>query len=282
MAAPVDTAKPATAVDPVSPWSPFRHRAFSVLWAATVVSNIGTWMQNAAAGWMMTGLDPDPLVVALVQVATSLPMFLFAMPAGALADILDRRRLLIGVQIAAAVVVFILGLLVWLDRMTAPLLLALTFVVGTTAALIAPSWQAIVPQLVPKQNLQPAVALNSARFNVSRAIGPAFAGFIIAGWGLAAPFWLNAVTSIGVIAALIWWRPPESGTHRLPAERFGGAMRAGLRHTANNPHLRATLIRAAGFFLFASAYWALLPLVARQQVAGGPELYGILLGAIRG
>src|SRR5262245_64635443 len=113
MAAPVDTAKPATAVDPVSPWSPFRHRAFSVLWAATVVSNIGTWMQNAAAGWLMTGLNPDPLVVALVQVATTLPMFLFGIPAGALADILDRRRLLIGVQTGLTVLMAVFSILVW-------------------------------------------------------------------------------------------------------------------------------------------------------------------------
>ena len=280
MAAPIERAKPAATAHAASSWSPFRHRAFAVLWGATVVSNIGTWMQNAAAGWMMTGLDPDPLIVSLVQVATSLPMFLFAMPAGALADILDRRRLLIVVQILATVVIVILGLLVWLDRMTPFLLLAFTFLVAAAAALIAPAWQAIVPQLVPKPDLQPAVALNSAGFNVSRAVGPALAGLIIAGWGLAAPFWVNALSNIGVIAALIWWRPPETGGHRLPPERFGSAIRAGLRHAAYNPHLRSTLIRAAGFFLFASAYWALLPLVARQQVAGGPELYGILLGAI--
>ena len=264
----------------ISPWAPFRHLAFAALWVATVVSNIGTWMQNAAAGWMMTGLDPDPLVVSLVQVATSLPMFLFALPAGAFADIFDRRRLLVAVQIAATLVVATLALLVSLGRMTPFLLLAFTFLVATAAALIAPAWQAIVPQLVPKQDLQPSVALNSVGLNVSRAIGPALAGLIIATWGLAAPFWLNAVSNIGVIVALIWWRPPGNAGRILPPEQFGGALRTGLRHAAHNPHLRATLIRAAGFFLFASAYWALLPLVARQQVAGGPELYGTLLGAI--
>ncbi len=137
-----------------------------------------------------------------------------------------------------------------------------------------------MPQLVPRQDLPAAVALNSVGFNVSRAVGPALAGMIIAAMGLAAPFWLNAISYLGVIGALIWWHAPGSRSRHLPAERFGAAIRIGLRHACHNPHLRATLMRAAGFFLFASAYWALLPLVARSQVAGGPELYGILLGVI--
>lgn len=263
-----------------SPWSPFRHSTFTVLWMATVVSNIGTWMQNAAAGWLMTALNPAPLLVALVQVATSLPMFLFILPAGALADIMDRRHLLLVVQIAAAVIIAVLSVLVWADRATPFILLAFTFLAGIAAALISPAWQAIVPQLVPRQELPAAITLNSAGFNVSRAVGPALAGLLIGGMGMAAPFWLNAVSFLGVIAALIWWREPGSRTRHLPAERFASAIRIGLRHARHNPHLRATLFRAAGFFLFASAYWALMPLVARNQVAGGPELYGFLLGAI--
>lgn len=270
---------PAGGKPTASSLSPFRHRVFTVLWIATVISNIGTWMQNAAAGWLMTGLDPDPLIVSLVQVATALPMFLFGLPAGALADILDRRRLLIAVQLVLTVLIAGLALLVWLNIVTPFTLLVFTFLAGAGAALIAPAWQAIVPQLVPRENLHPAVALNSVGINISRAIGPALAGIIIGVLGLAAPFWLNALSNIGVIAALIWWRMPAQSSH-LPAERFGSALRIGLRHARGNPHLRATLLRAAGFFLFASAYWALLPLVARNQVAGGPELYGILLGAI--
>lgn len=260
--------------------SPFRHRVFSVLWTATVISNIGTWMQSATAGWLMTGLDPDPLVVSLVQVATSLPMFLFALPAGALADIVDRRWLLVWLQVCVAVLFAVFGLLVWFDRVTPFLLLAFTFAAGIAAALSAPAWQSIVPQLVPRRDLQPAVALNSVGINISRAIGPALAGLVIAAWGLAAPFWINALTTVGVVAALVWWRPSDDDAHTLPPERFGSAIRAGLRHTRHNQHLRATLIRGAGFFVSASAYWALLPLVAREQVAGGPELYGVLLGAI--
>src|SRR5262249_37696187 len=251
--------------------SPFHFPAFTVLWAATVVSNIGTWMQNAAAGWLMTGLDPDPFTVSLVQVATSVPLFLFALPAGALADIVDRRRLLVVIQVALTVLVAGFGWLVWLDYVTPTRLLAFTFLAAAAAALIMPAWQSIVPQLVPRARLQPAVALNSVGLNVSRAVGPALAGLIIAAWGLAAPFWLNAVSTLGVIAALIWWRPADDGAgSRLPPEHFRNAIRAGLRHARYNRDLRATLIRAAGFFLFASAYWALLPLVARNQVKGGP------------
>jgi len=275
-----DSAAPARSREGSS-LSPFRHRAFAVLWVATVVSNIGTWMQNAAAGWLMTSLDPNPFVVSLVQVATSLPMFVFALPAGALADIVDRRRLLVVTQVAVTALVAAFGLLVWLGRVTPDVLLSFTFLAATAAALTAPPWQAIVPQLVPREDLQPAVALNSVGVNVSRAVGPALAGLIIAAWGLAAPFWVNAVTTLGVIAALVWWRPPdESGARHLPPEQFRRAIAAGLRHARYNPHLRATLIRATGFFIFASSYWALLPLVARNQVAGGPGLYGILLGVI--
>jgi MFS family permease len=261
--------------------SPFRHAAFTVLWLATVASNIGTWMQNAAAGWLMTSLDPDPFIVSLVQVATSLPMFLFALAGGALADIVDRRRLLMVVQASVAALVAGFGLLVWRGQATPLLLLGFSFLAGSAAALIYPAWLSIIPLLVPRQRLAPAVALNGVAINVSRAVGPALAGLIIVAWGMAAPFWLNAASTLGVIGALLWWRPPaDTAARHLPTERFGRAMRAGLRHARHNPHLRATLIRTAGFSIFASAYWALLPLVARDQVAGGPRLYGLLLGAI--
>jgi MFS family permease len=275
-----ETKPPAPAPGDASSLSPFRYTTFTVLWIATVVANIGTWMQNAAAGWLMTGLDPDPFIVSLVQVANALPMFLFALAGGALADIVDRRRLLIVIQSTIAVLVAGFGALVWLGHVTPAILLAFSFLAGTAAALIAPAWLSIIPQLVPRTDLQPAVALNGVGINVSRAVGPALAGLIIVAWGLAAPFWLNALATLGVIAALIWWQPPADGVRRLPAEGFGRAMRAGLRHARHNPHLRATLIRTAGFTVFASAYWALLPLLARDQVASGPRLYGILLGAI--
>jgi predicted MFS family arabinose efflux permease len=261
-------------------FSPFRETAFTVVWIATVVSNIGAWMQSAAAGWLMTELTPDALEVALVQVAGSLPMFLLALPAGALADIVDRRRLQIVVQALSVVLAASFGVLVWGGWVTPLVLLVFTFLLGAAAALGAPAWQAIVRQLVSPRQLQPAIALNSAGVNVSRAIGPALAGLIIAAWNMASAFFLNALSTVGVIAALMWWRPRHETARGLPAERFGRAMRVGLHHCRYNPHLRATLIRAAGFYLFASAYWALLPLLAREQIAGGPALYGILLGAI--
>ncbi|MGC2460266.1 MAG: MFS transporter [Steroidobacteraceae bacterium] len=258
----------------------FRHRAFTVIWIATVVSNIGTWMYNAASGWLMVSLNSDALLVSLVQVATSLPMFLFALAAGALADIFDKRRFLIGVEAGTTLLSAIFAAMVEFGHVTPGTLLLFMFLIGAGGALSAPAWQSVVPQLVPAQDLAPAVAANSVGINISRAVGPALAGTIIGLAGIAAPFWLNALSNLGVIGALLWWRAPVTGASRLPAERFASAMRMGFRHARHNPHLRATLIRAVAFFLFASAYWALLPLVARNQIAGGPALYGVLLGAI--
>ena len=201
-------------------------------------------------------------------------------PAGALADIIDKRRFLIVLEVATTVVSAIIAALVWLNLVTPGALLLFTFLLGAGAALTAPAWQSIVPQLVPKQTLAPAIAANSVGINISRALGPALGGVIIAGVGIAAPFWLNAVSNLAIIGALLWWRSPPMAINRLPAERFVSAIVTGFRHARHNQHLHATLTRAVGFFLFASAYWALLPLVARSQIAGGPELYGILLGAI--
>ncbi|OKO74349.1 MFS transporter [Bradyrhizobium sp. NAS80.1] len=263
-----------------SPWTAFRHRAFTVVWIATVVANVGTWMYNAASGWLMTSLNPDPLTVSLVQVASSLPMFLFALPAGAVADTVDKRRFLIGAEIVVTIIAAISAILVWLDLINPSVLLLFTFLLGAGAAFTAPAWQSIVPQLVPKQDLAPAVASNGVGVNISRAIGPALGGVVIGALGIAAPFWINALSNFAVIGALLWWRPPAAQGSGLPPERLMGAMVIGFRHARYNPNLRATLIRAVAFFFFASAYWALLPLVARDQIAGGPELYGILLGAI--
>ena len=263
-----------------APWSPFRHSVFAVIWTATVISNIGGWMASAASGWLMTSLNPDPLIVSLVQVATTLPIFLFAIPAGALADILDMRRFLIFGQSVYTIMSTIFAAIVWFGLASPVNLLLFTFLTGVAGALVSPAWQAVVPQLVPKQDLDPAVAANSAGVNVSRAAGPALGGVIIAQIGIAAPFWINTISNLGVIGALLWWRPPKKATQHLPVERFYSAIRTGFRYARNNPELRATLIRAVSFFVFASAYWALLPLVTQIQIAGGPDLYGYLLGAI--
>jgi predicted MFS family arabinose efflux permease len=163
---------------------------------------------------------------------------------------------------------------------TSVILLFSIFLVTSFSALEAPAWQAIVPQLVPRRVLGSANAANSVGVNISRAVGPALAGVIIAGLGIAAPFWLDAFSNLGVIGVLIWWRAQRAQRQMLPAERFTSAMRTGFRYARNNRHLRSTLARSMGFFLFASAYWALLPLVVHTQIAAGPELYGALLASI--
>ena len=265
---------------PASMWTPFRYRAYAVIWTATLVSNIGGWMYSSGSAWLMTSLDPGPLMVSLVQVAASLPMFLFAIPAGALADIVDRRHFLIAAESYISVVSTLLALMVWLHHITPGLLLLFTFLIEAGSAVTSPAWQSVVPDLVPHEDLGPALAMNSVGVNISRALGPALGGVITAGFGIAAPFWLNAVSNFGSIGALAWWHSPTQRRSQLPAERFSNAIRTGIRHARFNRELRATLIRSVGFFLSASCYWALLPLVARSQLRGGPQLYGLLLGAI--
>ncbi len=270
----------ATAVEAVSFAAPFRHRAFAVIWTATLVSNVGGWMYSAASGWLMTSLNPDPLMVALVQAASNLPICLLAMPAGALADIFDKRKYLLVVESLTTAVSAVYAVMVGFGLATSGNLLLFTFLIGAAGALTVPAWQAVVPLLVPKDDLPAGIAANSVGVNISRAIGPAIGGVAISGAGIVAPFWLNAVSNLGIVGALLWWREPKKPSTLLPAERFGRAIWTGLRYARHNSHLRGTLMRAVGFFLFASAYWALLPLVARNQIAGGPDLYGVLLGVI--
>src|ERR1700691_5762575 len=260
--------------------SPFRHKAFAVIWIATVVSNIGSWMYSITSGWLMTNLDPNAFTVSMLQVANSLPMFLFAIPAGALADIVNQRRFLILGESTITIVSAAFAALVWLHLITPVSLLLFSFVVTVGSAMTAPAWQTVVAQLVPKADLPSAVAANSVGINVSRAIGPAIGGVLIGALGIAAPFWVDAFSNIGVIAALIWWRAPKKSSSSLPPEPFASAVRTGLRYARYSPSLRAHLFRATAFFVFGSAYWALLPLVARSQIASGPELYGVLLGII--
>ncbi|MFV2091910.1 MAG: MFS transporter, partial [Hyphomicrobiales bacterium] len=208
-----------------------------------------------------------------------LPIFLFALPAGALADIVDRRRILLAAMATMLLVAMAMGLVVLAGAMTPLLLLAFTFALGTGAAFIAPVWQAVVPGLVPRHQLQAGVALNSVGINISRAIGPALGGAVIVALGVAWPFLLNALSFAAVIIAVLWWRPTTLASSQLPAERFWSAIGTGLRFARASAPFKATLVRAVAFFAFASAYWALLPLIARQQLGGGPELYGLLLGS---
>lgn len=263
-----------------SPWRPLATPAFAAMWSAALLSNTGTWMQQVGAAWLMTSLEPSPLIVSLVQAATTGPIFLFALAAGALADIVDRRRLLIVVQSVMAAVALTLGIIVYSGLITPWLLLAFTFVLGTGAAFFAPSWQALVPHLVPRSDLPAAIALNSAGFNASRAVGPALAGVLIGVAGVASTFVFNGLSFLGVIVALTWWTGGRPRPRSLPAERFFAAIRTGLRYGRESPPLRATLIRAVAFFVCASAYWALLPLLVRVDLGGSAEHYGIVLGSI--
>jgi predicted MFS family arabinose efflux permease len=269
---------PAVPPEAAPPWAPLREPVFRALWLATIASNLGTWVHEVAAAWMMTTLAPTPLMVASVQATTGLSMFLLALPAGALADLVDRRRLLIATQSWMAAAALALGVLTWLDRLTPGALLAFTFLLGLGSALNAPSWQATVPELVGAERLPAAVSLNSLSFNMARSVGPALGGLLLATLGAGANFLLNAATFLAVVVVLLRWRRPSVPTP-LPSERFFGALRAGGRYVRNSPRFQAVLVRGGLFVVFGSALWALLPLVARFGLGVGPGGYGVLLGS---
>jgi MFS family permease len=262
-----------------SPWSPLRNSLFRGLWIATIVSNVGSWMQDVGAGWLMTSLSASPSIVALVEAADSLPVMLLAMPAGALADIIDRRRLLIGVQTYLMLVAGALAVLTVFQLTTPWVLLGFVFALGVGTAIVMPAWSAIVPDLVRPDELQSAVALNSIGVNVSRAIGPAIAGVLVAAVGAWLVFLLNTLSYIGIIAVLLSWRR-EHKKSTLPAERFVSAIRIGMRFVTHTRALQIVLIRGIAFFVFASATWALFPLIVRRELERGPEIYGLLLTCI--
>ena len=269
---------PAPAVS-VSPWSPFQVRIFRNLWLANLVSMVGTWMNDVGAGWHMATLTDSPVMVAMIQTAGFLPSVFLAMPAGALADIFDRRRYLILVNFWMVLVAGILGLLTVYGITNAWILLLCIFGLGIGSAMGMPAFAAIAPEVVPRRELHHAIALNTMGMNVSRAIGPALAGVIVAQAGSGAVFLLNAVSYIGVIFVYYRWQRVATPSN-LPAERFLSALKVGIRFCLNAPPLHSALIRSVGFFIFASALWALLPLIAKQLLQGGPGGFGILLGAI--
>jgi len=227
--------------------APFRHTAFTVIWTATLVSNVGGWMYSAASGWLMTSLNPDPLIVALVQAASTFPIFLLALPAGALADIFDKRKYLIVVESLYTAVSAIYAAMVWLGLATPGNLLLFTLLISAAGALTTPAWQAVVPLLVSKDDLSAGIAANSVGVNISRALGPALGGVMISAFGIVAPFLANSIADLGIIGSLLWWRAPRRRSSLLP-ERFGRAVTAGLRYARHNPHLRGTLMRGSGFF----------------------------------
>jgi MFS family permease len=260
--------------------SPLEVPIFRALWIATIVSNTGTWMQDVGAGWLMTSLSRSPLLVAAVQAATTLPMFVLSMPAGALADIVDRRRLLIVTQWWAVLGAALLSIVTFVGLCTPVMLLTMISAIAVGMTLGAPAFQATVPELVSPTALPRAVALLSLGVNISRAIGPAAGGLVIAvAGGPAAVFALNAISSIGVAVVLIRWRRTPRKT-ALPAEHFLGALQAGVRYTRQSPAMLTVLLRSAGFFVFASALWALLPVIGRRNLALGSAGYGALLACL--
>jgi MFS family permease len=260
-------------------WAPLQTALFRNLWIATIVSNVGTWMQDVGAGWLMTSLSSSPSIVALVEAADSFPLMLLALPAGALADIVDRRRLLIVIQFYLLIVTGTLGILTLLDMVTAGMLLGFVFILGVGSAVMLPAWSAIVPELVPHDEMPAAVALNSVAINAARAVGPAIAGVLVAAVGVWLVFVLNALSYVGILAVLLRWRR-EHHKSTLPAERFLTAIRVGMRFVMHTHALQVVLIRGGAFFVFASATWSLFPLIVRRELGRGPEIYGLLLTCI--
>ena len=250
-----------------------------MLWGANVVTSLGLWLQNTGAGWLMTTLSPDPLTVSLVQAATILPMFLLALPAGAIADIVDRRLFLILAQTWTMLAAALLATLTLLSLVTAGWLLGLTFAIGVGAAMTAPGWGALVPELVPRQDLVQAIALNGIGFNLARAIGPALAGVLVLVGGSGLTFSLYAASILAVIGALVWWRRSGEITN-FPPEHFLSAMRTGMRFVRNTPAMRAAMVRSFSFSICGAAPWAMLPLVVHDQLGLGAGVYGLILGCM--
>ncbi len=261
-----------------APLRPFRHAVFRDVWIANLVSRFGGLIQSVGASWLMVSLGASATMISLVQTSTTLPIMLFSLLAGALADTFDRRRLMLVAQAFMLVVSILLSVAAWLDALTPWLLLVFTFLIGTGAALNGPAWQASVGDMVPRDDLPSAVALNSMGFNVARSTGPAVGGLIVAGFGAAAAFAVNAASYLGLLFVLARWRSPERGD-RLQRETLGRAMGAGIRYVAMSPAILTVLARSLIFGLGASAIPALMPLVARDLVAGGPLTFGLLLGA---
>jgi MFS family permease len=263
--------------EPLSPWAPLRHRVFAALFAAQLGSNIGSFFQAVAAAWLMGDLTSSPTPVALIQTASLLPVLVLGLVAGALADIVDRRKLLIATQVWMTACAGALAALTLLDLVTPAVLLGLTFAMGVGTALMVPAWQAIQPDLVPAEEFSQAVALSSLTFNTGRAVGPALAGALVAAAGPGWAFVVNALSFVGVAIVLWWWRPEQVAT-RLPPETLAGAVRAGWRYGANAPALRAVLVRTAAFAPPAAAITALLPLVVRERLGLGSGAFGLMLG----
>lgn len=262
-------------------WAPLRLPVFRMLWLTWLAANLSMFMNDVAAAWLMTSLTTSPVMVALVQTASTLPVLLLGLPSGALADIVDRRHVMIGTQLWIAVNAALLALAALADALTPALLLLLTFGNGIGLAMRWPVWAALVPDLVPRAELPQALALNGVAMNVSRMVGPVLAGALLAGAGGAAVFLLNTVLAIVASVVMLRWRTASKPAQALPGERFVGAMRLGIQYVQQSAPMRTVLLRTAVFFLQSSAMVALLPLVARN-LHGGAGGFTLLLAAMGG
>ncbi|MET4043853.1 MFS family permease [Bradyrhizobium sp. RT6a] len=258
--------------------APFRHATFRRIWLASLLSNLGALIRGVGAAWAMMQMTSSADMVALVQTALMLPVMLISMPAGAIADMYDRRRIILyslGIALTGATA---LTTLAWLDLVTPTLLLALCFLVGTAVALLDPAWQSSVSEQVPSDALPAAIALNGISYNLARSVGPALGGIVVAAAGIVAAFAINALLYLPLMFALfLWKRAPEPS--RVPPESLHRAIVSGVRYIMNAPSIKIVLIRAMAMGLFGGAIIALMPLVARDLLHGGAETYGIILSA---
>src|SRR5881394_4080882 len=261
-----------------STWSPLAHPLFRALWIASTASHIGSYMTDVGQGWLMASLTPSPLIVSLLLTAESLPFFLLALPAGALADIIDRRRLLVFSQLAMAVVVGTLAVVTLTGIVTPWMLLGLAFALGIANAINDPAWQAVVPDLLPKEELAAGVTLSGVGINVARTLGPAFGGFVVAMAGPGIVFVLDALSFLGVVGVLLSWRR-EPTRSVLPPERIWPAIRAGVRFARHSPPLRRVLLATFLFMVCGAGIMALMPVLGRETGHGAVG-YGLLLGSL--
>jgi MFS family permease len=252
---------------------------FRAIWIANLVSNMGTWMHDVGAGWLMTSLAPDPFMVSLVQTAVVFPAFFLAMPAGALADIVDRRLYMMTGILWMILMAGGLGATTLAGATTPLSLLLFTFGMGCGAAMLMPAFASLVPDLVPRSELTAAVTLNSIGMNLTRAVGPALAGLVVAAAGPGVVFVLNAVSSIALLVVMFNYRNPQPRS-TLPSERFVGALRMGLRFARQSPALHVVLGRGVAFFIMMSPLWAFVPLVVRQEMGAGPQTYGLMVASV--
>src|ERR1043165_9753854 len=263
---------------PASPFVPLHQPVFRAVWFATLVSNFGGLIQNVAASWLMTTIAASPDMIALVQASTTLPVMLFSLAAGAVSDNYDRRIIMLIAQCFMFVVSTALAALAWWGLVGPWLLLTFTFLIGCGTALNNPAWQSSVGDMVPRQDIPAATMLNSAGFNFARSVGPALGGLIVASAGAAVAFVINAMSYVALIAVLARWRP-DRPERLLPCETMGIAMSAGLRYVAMSPNILSVILRGFAFGFGGIVALAMLPLIARDLVKGGPLIFGILLGA---